>query len=105
MKQKDLEIAGRFKEMLSHVVDLTDYRIFGSRARGDEDEYSDLDLFVEVASIDKEIKEKILDLSWELSLENCMVISPLIFTKDEIDNSPLRSSFIVRNILEEGIKI
>jgi hypothetical protein len=33
------------------------------------------------------------------------VISPLIFTRDELENSPLRSSPIVRVIKEEGAQI
>jgi len=34
-----------------------------------------------------------------------MAISPILFTEDEIANSPLRSAPIVKNIFEEGIRI
>lgn len=105
MTSKDYEVAKKLKERLSGVVRLMDFGVFGSRARGDEDEYSDLDVFVEVPSLDKQLKEKILDVVWEVGFENFMVISPLIFTKDEIENSPLRSSPIVKNIVEEGVVI
>jgi predicted nucleotidyltransferase len=105
MTSKDYEVAKKLKERLSGVVRLMDFRVFGSRARGDEDEYSDLDVFVEVPSLDKQLKEKILDVVWEVGFENFMVISLLIFTKDEIENSPLRSSPIVKNIVEEGAVI
>ncbi len=105
MTSKDYEVAKKLKERLSGVVRLMDFRVFGSRARGDEDEYSDLDVFVEVPSLDKQLKEKILDVVWEVGFENFMVISLLIFTKDEIENSPLRSSPIVKNIVEEGVVI
>jgi predicted nucleotidyltransferase len=105
MTSKDYEVAKKLKERLSGVVRLMDFRVFGSRARGDEDEYSDLDVFVEVPSLDKPLKEKILDVVWEVGFENFMVLSPLIFTKDEIENSPLRSSPIVKNIVKEGVVI
>ena len=105
VKQRDYEIAKQLKERLSEVVQLIDFRVFGSRARGDEDEYSDLDVFLEVPSLDKELKEKISDIIWEVGFENYVVISPLIFTRGEIENSPLRSSPIVRNIVEEGIMV
>ena len=105
MKPKDYEIAKKLKERLSEVVQLIDFRVFGSRARGDEDEYSDMDIFLEVESLNKELKEKISDIVWEVGFENFIVISSLIFTKDEIENSPLRSSPIVRNIIEEGIVV
>ncbi|MBI5181212.1 MAG: nucleotidyltransferase domain-containing protein, partial [Nitrospirae bacterium] len=47
MKQKDYEIAKELKKRLSEVVNLIDFRIFGSRARGEADEYSDMDVFIE----------------------------------------------------------
>ncbi len=103
MKPKDYEIAKKLKERLSEVVQLIDFRVFGSRARGDEDEYSDMDIFLEVELLNKELEKKISDIAWEVGFENFIFISPLIFTKDEIENSPLRSSPIVRNIKEEGV--
>ena len=105
MKQKDFKIAKSLKEKLSKVVQLIDFRVFGSRARGDEDEYSDMDVFLEVESLNKELKEKILDIVWEVSFENFIVISTLIFTKYEIEKSPLKASPIVKNIVEEGVGI
>lgn len=105
MKQKDYEIAKDLKKRLSEVVNLIDFKVFGSRARGEADEYSDMDVFIEVESLDKKIKEKISDITWEIGFENLIVISPLIFTRDEIENSPLRASPIVKNIAEEGVAV
>lgn len=105
MTTRDYEIAKKLKDKLSEIVQLIDFRVFGSRARGDENEYSDMDVFLEVPSLEKELKEKIFDVIWTVGFENSIVISSLIFTKDEIENSPLRSSPIVRNISREGVKI
>jgi len=60
MEQRDYEIAKELKDRLFNIVQLIDFRIFGSRARGDGDEYSDMDIFLEVKSLNKELKEKIL---------------------------------------------
>ncbi|OHB72350.1 MAG: hypothetical protein A2W17_00580 [Planctomycetes bacterium RBG_16_41_13] len=105
MKQKDYEIAKRLKERLSEVIRLIDFRVFGSRARESGDEYSDMDVFIEVESLNKKLKEKISEIIWEVGFQNFIVISPLIFTKEEIENSPLRSSPIVKNIREEGVVV
>ncbi len=105
MTAGDYEIAKRLKARLSEIVQLLDFRVFGSRARGDEDEYSDMDVFVEVPLLDKELKERILEVVWEVGFENGIVISPLIFTEDEAEKSPLRSSPIMKNIAEEGIAV
>ena len=103
MEQKYYEIAKKLKEKLSGVVHLIDFRVFGSKTQGDENEYSDMDVFLEVESLNKELKEKIFNIVWEVGFEHFIYISPLIFTKDEIEKSPLKASSIVRNIIEEGI--
>jgi len=105
MKQKDYKIAEELKDRLSQVVRLVDFRVFGSRARGDMDEYSDLDVFIEVEFMDKETKNKISDIVWEVGFKHFVVISPLIFTRHEIEESPLKASPIVENIVKEGVKI
>ena len=98
-------IAEELKRKLSESVTLIDFKIFGSRARGDSEEYSDMDVFLEVESIDKELKEKISDIIWEVGFNNYLTISFLIFTRDEVENSPLRASPLLKNINAEGIRI
>lgn len=105
MKDSDQTIARLLKQRLATVTTLVDFRIFGSRARGGADEYSDMDVFVEVGQLDKSLKERILDIAWEVGFENFMVISPLIFSRDELQNSPLRSSPIVKAIIAEGVLV
>ncbi len=105
MTQKDYEIAKKLKERLSEVVQLIDFKVFGSRARGKADEYSDMDIFIEVETLNKELKQKILDMAWEVGFEHFVFISPLIFTRYEIEESPLRASPIIESISEEGVKI
>jgi len=105
MNDRDLNIAQELKHRLAGMVELLDFRIFGSRARGDADEQSDMDVFVEVERLDKKLKEMILDSAWELGFNNLMVIAPLIFTRNELENTPLRSSPIVKVIFQEGIKV
>ncbi len=105
MEQRDYEIAKELKDRLSKVVQLIDFRIFGSRARGDGDEYSDMDIFLEVKSLNKELEGKIFNTVWEVGFEHFIYITPLIFTKYEIEKSPLKVSPIVKNIVTEGVRV
>jgi predicted nucleotidyltransferase len=105
MNLRDYSIAREFKRRLAEAVELIDFKVYGSKARGDEDEFSDLDVFIEVASLDRKTRDLIYEIAWEVGLENLIVISPLVFTEDEIENSPLRASPILININEEGIRL
>lgn len=105
MKDQDRRIAEELRRRLGQIVPLLDFYVFGSRARGDADEDSDLDVFIEVESIDRESRERIFDVTWEIGFNNFLVISPLIMTREELENSPLRSAPIVRSIFEEGVRI
>ncbi len=105
MKEHDYKILCELKKRLSEKIILLDIRLFGSRSREDADEFSDFDVFIETETLDREIKEIIKDIAWEVGIENMAVISPLIFSRYELTDSPLRYSPVVENIMNEGIKI
>ena len=105
MTPKDRKIAKKIKERLSRVIQLLDFKVFGSRARGDADEFSDMDIFIEVENLDYKLKKSVRDVVWEEGLENSIYISSLIFTRNEIENSPLRVSPILKNIDKEGVRV
>jgi predicted nucleotidyltransferase len=105
MTKSDYEIAAKLKARLSTVVRIVDFRVFGSRARGEAGEYSDMDVFIEVERLDKEMEDRIRYIAWEVGFEHLLHISPLVFSRHEIEEPPIRSSFIVQNIVEEGVKV
>ena len=105
MNPRDYKIAGELKRRLADALELIDFKVYGSKARGDDDEFSDMDVFIEVPLLDGKTRDLISEIAWELSLENSIVISPLVFSVDETENSPLRASPILLNIKEEGIRL
>lgn len=106
MLDRDLRIARELKEQIAASVPLVDFKVFGSRARGDADEDSDMDVFIEVEELDRAIKEKISDITWEVGINNdCMVICTLVYSRYDLEKSPHRVSPIVKVIMEEGIRI
>ena len=105
MTDHDLKIARELKRRCGEQVSLIEMRVFGSRARGDNKADSDLDIFIEVERLDRAIRRLIQDIAWETGLDYSTIITPIIFSRDEIERSPVRSSPIVQAVREEGITI
>ncbi len=81
----------------SHSGIQTDRRIW-LRARGDDDPESDLDLFIEVADLNNEIRELIQTAAWEVSLENGVMISTFIASSNSLTNSMLTANPLLKVI-------
>ena len=103
MTQKEIQIAKILKGKLVQISPLLDFRVFGSRARGNAQEDSDLDIFIEVSLLNENLDEQIQHIAWEVGLEHMIFISVVAFSQFDLEHTPLRSSPLVRNIMEEGI--
>jgi uncharacterized protein len=99
----DSETCKELKRRLSDFVKIVDYRAFGSRVRGDNEADSDLDVFIEVERLTLEIKRQIQAVACEVGMERSVYISPLLFSRSEIEDTPMRSSEIVLGIKKEGV--
>jgi predicted nucleotidyltransferase len=105
VQDKDLLVARELRGRLADVSPVVDFRLFGSRARGNADEDSDMDVFVEFETVTRELEERVSDIAWEVGIRHRLVITTLVFSREEIESSPLRVSPIVRSIQAEGIRI
>jgi predicted nucleotidyltransferase len=105
MKERYFNIAKKLKSAISKDNLIISLRIFGSCAREEEEFDSDMDVFIEVETLSQQVKNQIRNITWQIGLDTETVISPLIFSREEIENSPIRASSIVENILQEGIAI
>jgi len=105
MTDKDKLILLELKRRLCEVVEVLDLRLYGSRARGDAGEDSDMDVFLSVPSLDDDLEDRLREVSWEVGFDHGVLISMMIFTRHEMEDTPLRSSQLVLNVKEEGIKI
>ena len=91
------------KGILSSKFSLIDFRIYGSKAKGTDSEDSDLDLMIVLEKVSPEIESQIDDLIFELNIKYDCLITPLYFSKDELEIGPLAESPIYKHIQQEGI--
>ena len=77
--------------------------LFGSRARGDYDEDSDIDIAIIVRSLSKELKNNIFSQVAEIELKYLRSISSIIFSETEFNRLKERERRIALDIESEGI--
>ncbi len=106
MKEKIQQITKEFKEKISLIYKnrLSSLILFGSQARGDAEEFSDIDILVVLKgniNLSEEL-EKISKIRQDICLKFDEVISCIFTTEEKFLNE--KSSFY-KNVKREGVII
>ena len=100
----DIELLQRCKTANRQVVPNADVILYGSRARGGADKYSDYDILIIVdGPVDMALKKKIHDNVFPLELETCEVLTLIIYSKQQWDSPLYRAMPFHKNIEREGV--
>ena len=105
MQEKDRKIVEKFKSLVSQKVTVYEVRVFGSRARGDATEESDLDVLVVVDYLEHSIEKYISDCAWEAGFPEDVILIPIAISLDTLKNSPIRESVFIKNVYQEGVSV
>jgi predicted nucleotidyltransferase len=79
--------------------------VFGSKARGDYDSESDVDLAILIDGLDRETKRKIIDLVADVEVKYFVVISSLVLSWKDFTDLKKRERRIAFDIEREGISL
>jgi len=97
------ELRESLKEILGdHILRMM---LFGSRARGDYGDDSDIDIAIIVRGLNRELKHQILGKVAEIELEYLMPLSVLVLSEDEFNRLKKRERRIALDIDREGISL
>ncbi|MFH0824324.1 MAG: nucleotidyltransferase domain-containing protein [Pseudomonadota bacterium] len=104
MTSSDKEVLEKFKTMLRKVLDVSEVILFGSRARGDADEFSDMDVIVVVKGRPEDhVRDYVGNCAWEAGLESGIVIVPIVFSEEEWAESVRNRSLLGIAVTQDGM--
>ena len=84
---------------------IIDFRLYGSKVRGEGSQDSDLDVMIEIPEYDRAMVAEIDDIVYRINIEHDVIISALVFGKDELEEGPMSESPIYKVIQREGVPL
>jgi predicted nucleotidyltransferase len=89
----------RFPERILQTI------LFGSKARGDSQPWSDIDILIIVSEEDWPLRQEISTLAARVSLEHDVLIGPRVIGQERWERMKQRRFGLYQNIVAEGIPL
>lgn len=107
MEDKRKKELRELKEILEDLLGPHAFKmvLFGSRARGDHEDDSDVDVAILVPGLTREMKHRILDKVAEIELDYLLPISAFVISEDEFNHLKKKERRIAFDIEREGISL
>lgn len=80
-------------------------KLIGSKARGDSDSESDLDVVIVLTDLSWPIEKSIYELCYALSIQYDVLISPVLFSSQEISDRYIQITPFYKVVQQEGILV
>jgi len=92
------------KELINQFGQDVELRIFGSVARGDYQEHSDVDILVVLpVPVNNAVEEQVFDMAYDIELEYGLIIGTIVYSKDFWYSDRAAVMPLYKNIQREGL--
>ncbi len=106
MNALDKKVLQQLKQMLQERVNVHQIILFGSRARGDADAESDMDVLVIVDQpINREVRHAVSECTWQAGFDAGIVVTAILFARDEWENGPEYYAPLAEAVRTEGVPV
>jgi uncharacterized protein len=105
LTEREEKALKELRDALFAKYPILDMRLYGSKARGEGESDSDLDVMIELPDCEGPTVEEIDDIIYRINLEHDVFISALVFGRDELENGPMSEAPIYKVIQREGVPL
>lgn len=106
MTSTEKQVLAKFKADLTKRLRVSNIILFGSRARGDADALSDMDLIVILEEeADDLARDIVSDCAWEAGFDHGMVLVPIVFSARDWEADVVRHSLLGKAVVQEGLAL
>ncbi len=107
LNRKENRAIREFKDILLRTFPghIKAIKLYGSKARGDYREGSDIDMFVLVDKSDINLEDKVCDLATEILLQYGVLISPMVVNKKHFERLIYLQTAFIRNVEGQGVEV
>ncbi|MGH9425042.1 MAG: nucleotidyltransferase domain-containing protein [Terriglobia bacterium] len=106
MRNSDRTLVEQLKHLLvEQRTPLYKTILFGSRARGDADPDSDLDVLILVEYVTPAMRKTIRHYAWEVGFAAGILIQTVVMTREQAEHGPEQSSLLMLAVKQEGISV
>jgi predicted nucleotidyltransferase len=104
MEPKDREILSEFATRVRSIEPRARIWAYGSRARGDAEEFSDLDVCVVLpGQLTFERRQAVSHIAWAVGFDHDRLVATVVFSDDQFERGPMSAHPLVKKILREGL--
>jgi predicted nucleotidyltransferase len=104
MEKKIHKIVKELKAAITSKYAINELKVFGSSARGDRRHDSDIDIFILMPSVNRQIEEDLFDIAYDLELKYDCLIDIIVFDDRSLTDI-YASSPIYQKVLSEGLNV
>jgi len=104
MDERIVVIVNDLKQEISSKYELIAMRVFGSTARGDRSAESDIDVFLHLQRVNRQIEEDLFDIAYGIELKYDCLIDLIILSDENLANMQ-GQPLIYRDMIKEGVAV
>lgn len=105
-EEVDKTLLNKCRQVIRRVVPDADLILYGSRARGDAQEYSDYDILVLVDEpVSIALKDQILSSIYPLELETGAMLTLVTYDRHQWESLPYKEMPFHRNVDRDGVMV